>query len=412
MCVDAHPTGLLMAIYHLALSLVRRRPPQGGRGRSSVAAAAYRAGERLTDERTGIVHDYRRRAGSVHGTEVLVPVAAPPFARVRSSLWNAVEHTERRVDARVAREVNVAIPRELSRASMQQVVRDFAREAFVRHGMVVDVAWHDLDSPNPHAHMMVTTRPVDADGFAVTKPRNWNSVAMLQEWRALWEAHCNDALEREGRRSRVDRRSLAAQGVPRLPLVHVGPRWTALNRERPGTPLPMRDQRSQANAAIAEINAAREARWQDNRTVAARSAAAHYDRLIELWHRDHSRSRLRAIVRKPVPSVDRFIERLPEYRTRLREVEEAAKRAGLALGVEVAGALAHVEELREGMRRWVDGLRDQFQELVDRLRERRVAAQGALRQVEDLEARAGQWRTMVRDDIPAHLDRRTLGGSA
>ena len=167
-----------MAIYRCSISVVSRSA-----GRSAVAAAAYRSGERLTDERDGgKVHDYTRRTTPI-STEILTPDDAPAWTRDRGQLWNRAEAAERRSDAQLAREVQLAIPVELSPAASRDLVREYVREQFVSRGMVADVAYHDLGGDQPHAHVMLTMRPIDGEDFAKRKERTWNDRERMAEWR-------------------------------------------------------------------------------------------------------------------------------------------------------------------------------------------------------------------------------------
>ena len=197
-----------MAIYHLRASVISR-----SQGRSATAAIAYRSAERIADRRTGLVFDYAAKAGVEH-TEILAPADAPDWVRDRSELWNRVEEAERRRDSQVAREVRVALPSELSHAERVELVRAFAQEQFVDRGMVADVALHapgrDGDERNHHAHILLTTRELDAEGFGA-KERGWNKVEILEGWREAWARESNAALERCGARERVDHRTLVAQ---------------------------------------------------------------------------------------------------------------------------------------------------------------------------------------------------------
>ena len=193
-----------MAIYHFSAQMVSRST-----GASAVAGAAYRSGENMTDERTGEQHDYRRR-DDLDGVEILTPRDSPAWAQDRAQLWNAVEAAERRKDAQVAREVRVAIPRELRPDDGRALVRDYAQRAFVDRGMVADIACHGGQGENPHAHIMLTTRSISPEGFG-QKDRSWNTKALLTSWREDWAATANRALERLGHADRIDHRTLAAQ---------------------------------------------------------------------------------------------------------------------------------------------------------------------------------------------------------
>lgn len=212
------------------------------KGRNAIKAAAYRAGERLRDEGKGEAFDYSRRRGVVH-TEILLPDGAPEWMADREKLWNHVEAIEKRRDAQVAREINIALPHELSAAERKELLLNFVREHFVRRGMVADVCFHNPipekgDSPqNFHAHVMLTMRQATSKGLRAVKTREWNSDELLNQWRSAWAEQQNRALERAGHRSRVDHRTLEAQqaeasargdraaaiALDRTPEIHVGP---------------------------------------------------------------------------------------------------------------------------------------------------------------------------------------------
>jgi len=241
-----------VAIFHLSTTSVSRST-----GRSAVAAAAYRTGDLLTNERDGVTHDYRQRRGVEH-TETVTPDGGPAD---RGALWNAAEAAERRKDARTAREWVLAIPAELvpkdqrtrdliTGSPDRELVREFAQALAERYGVAVDVAIHapdrQGDQRNHHAHLLATTRQVsrDAAGGLVlgekatlelsdTKRRSLGLGSAADEVtaiRGLWEQMANRALEREGHRARIDARSLAAQGIDRPATVHVGPAGTAMER--------------------------------------------------------------------------------------------------------------------------------------------------------------------------------------
>lgn len=197
-----------MAIYHLSAKIVSRST-----GRSSVAAAAYRSGSQLRDERTGQDHDYTRKGGVAH-SEIVAPDNAPDWMRDRAALWNAVERVEKRRDAQLAREIEVALPRELAAERRADLVRGFVRTEFVDRGMIADFAVHvgraRDGGDQPHAHIMLTTRELMGEGFG-PKNREWNGADKLEGWRARWAEHVNAELERGGHEARVDHRSLDAQ---------------------------------------------------------------------------------------------------------------------------------------------------------------------------------------------------------
>lgn len=234
-----------MAIYHLSAKVIGKSS-----GRSSVAAAAYRSAERLVDERTGLVHDYTRRRGEIE-CWIQAPEQAPEWARNREELWNRVEASEKRRDSQLCREVEVALPKELSREEQGELVRGFVREKFVSSGMVADVAIHRGDENNPHAHVLLTTREVHPEGFG-RKAREWNRRELLGEWREAWTERTNRELERVGSRERIDHRSFASRGIDREPSVHEGP--SVRQMEARGIPT----ERGSLNRAVTELNRQRE----------------------------------------------------------------------------------------------------------------------------------------------------------
>jgi ATP-dependent exoDNAse (exonuclease V) alpha subunit len=208
-----------MAIYRLSASYVKR-----SEGRSVVACAAYRAGVALDHERTGQSFDYRRRRGVLHA-EILAPVNAPAWIRDRAQLWNRIEAIERRKDAQLAREIQLALPHELDAAARIELVRGYVVAELVSLGMVADVALHAPgdkgDERNFHAHVLLTLRPVEGEGFG-DKCRAWNETERLEQWRAAWADHVNRALEDAKVMARVDHRSLAGQGIDRAPQLKLG----------------------------------------------------------------------------------------------------------------------------------------------------------------------------------------------
>ena len=147
-----------MAIYHLEAKMVSR-----GAGRSAVAASAYLSCSRMLNEYDGVQHDYTRKQG-LAWQAVFLPPMAPPEWQDREKLWNAVEEAEKTKDSRLAREFVAALPIELSRQQQIELLQDFIREQFVDEGMCADVAIHDTDGHNPHAHILLTVRPLDEHG--------------------------------------------------------------------------------------------------------------------------------------------------------------------------------------------------------------------------------------------------------
>ena len=210
-----------MAIFHLSAKVISR-----GKGQSAIAAAAYRSGERLRDEQANEQKFYTARAERIEFTGIMAPKDAPEWAHDRNRLWNEAERAEKRKDAQLAREIEVALPHELTAQQREWLVKDFAREGFVRKGYAVDIAIHapdkDSDARNHHAHLMVTMRRLGAEGFTGDKDRSLNKREQLGEWREQWAHLANRHLERHGHAARIDHRSLKEQGVEREPGIHLG----------------------------------------------------------------------------------------------------------------------------------------------------------------------------------------------
>jgi Ti-type conjugative transfer relaxase TraA len=209
-----------MAIYHFSAKVIQR-----SHGRSAVAAAAYRSASALEDARLGQTFDYRAKDGVVH-SEIIAPEGAPGRWQDRSTLWNEVEAIERRKDAVLAREIEFALPRELSRAEGIALAQDFVREQFVARGMVADLNVHWPRDPDgevkPHAHVMLSMRAVEGDGFG-KKQRDWNDVGLLRTWRERWAELSNERLLALGHDITIDHRSFAAQGIALEPQNKIGP---------------------------------------------------------------------------------------------------------------------------------------------------------------------------------------------
>lgn len=234
-----------MAICHFDTKSISR-----GAGRSAIAAAAYRAGERLRDERTGKLHNYSRREDVSH-KEILLPShlrgADAAWATDRASLWNAAERAERQRNSRVAREYQVALPAELGAEHRLQLARTFAQELADRHNVAVDLAVHaprpEGDPRNYHAHLLVTTREVTAAGLGAKAGLDMNSdeqrrrgppfgIAEIKALRERWAVLNNAAFAAAGLAVRIDHRSLRAQGIEREPTPRIP--FTAFRMERRG----------------------------------------------------------------------------------------------------------------------------------------------------------------------------------
>lgn len=248
-----------MAIYHLSVKAVSRSA-----GRSATAAAAYRAGEKIVDERTGEIHDYTRKGG-VESADIVLPDGAPEWATDRAKLWNAAELAEKRKDACVAREFEVALPSELSPAERRRLALDFAKDMANREGCAVDVAIHapgkEGDNRNHHAHILRTTRKVEADGLGAkldTEKAGRKRSEDLEAVRARWADMTNERLRENGIAARIDHRSLEAQGIDREPTQHLGPAASGYER-RTGQPSDKRiQQESEAVERLTKAKAAGE----------------------------------------------------------------------------------------------------------------------------------------------------------
>ena len=265
-----------MAIYHLSVQIIGRSS-----GKSAVASSAYRAGEKIQDERIGETYDYTKKRG-VDYTEILTPSNAPEWASDRSRLWNEVEKIETSKNSRLAREVNIALPKELTRDQQIELIRSFAKAQFVDKGMVADIALHNLAGENPHAHVMMTVRPfnedstwgakskkeymLNGDGEKIKLPSgqfksrkidsvNWNDKETLEDWRKEWASQTNKALEKASVQERIDHRSYKDQGSKQIPQIHVGVHATAMERRKSN---PIKTELGDINRGIIELNAERD----------------------------------------------------------------------------------------------------------------------------------------------------------
>ena len=219
-----------MAIYHLSVKPVSR-----GGGRSATAASAYRAAELVRDHTTGQTFDYSRKRGVEHA-EIVLPTAAAKrdinWARNREALWNAAERAENRSNSRVAREYEVALPHELSKAQRLELVHSFAAEIANRHRVAVDFAIHaphrEGDTRNHHAHVLATTRVIEPGGLGEKATIEWSDTNRrkaelepakkeIEAIRERWAQLANEKLLEHGIPARIDHRSLAAQGIEREP---------------------------------------------------------------------------------------------------------------------------------------------------------------------------------------------------
>ena len=246
-----------MALYHFSADQISR-----GSGQSAVASAAYRAGEKLTDDYYGQIHDYTKKQGVIL-SEIILPPHAPDRFADRETLWNEVEKVEKNKKAQLAYSYDFALQNELSMDENIRIAREFIAENFTSRGMIVDMAVHQPgrdsdDIPNPHVHVMVPMRPLNEDGtwgnkqhreyvldengnrirdgngnyiFNAVKNNDWGDPETLVEWRANWAKKVNEAFEQNGISARVDHRSCVEQGLDLLPQIHEGPVVRAMEKK-------------------------------------------------------------------------------------------------------------------------------------------------------------------------------------
>ena len=223
-------------------------------GQSAIAAAAYRAGEKLYSDYYDEYSDYTRKGGVIY-SEIILPPHAPPEYQDRATLWNAVEHAERHKKAQLAYSFDIALQNELTMEENIELARKFVQRCFVEKGMVADLAIHQPDKgdggiPNPHFHVLTTMRPINPDGtwgqkqkreylvdkngdpvldsngkpkFNAVATTDWHCPETLEAWRKAWCDMVNDAFERNGITERIDHRSYERQGLDLIPTIHEGP---------------------------------------------------------------------------------------------------------------------------------------------------------------------------------------------
>ncbi|WP_426032786.1 MobQ family relaxase [Caulobacter sp. DWP3-1-3b2] len=245
-----------MAQYRLEVKTIQRSA-----GRSVVAAAAYRSGSLLIDERLGMEFDFSSKNDIAH-SEIMAPEGAPAALQGRSALWNAAEASERRKDAVPAQEVLLSLPHELTDLQRRELVRDFVREHLVAKGMIADINIHRPgktgDDRNHHAHILVTTRGVGPSGFG-RKDREWNHAQFVRGLREPWAEVQNEHLRRHlgPGAPQVSDESLAARGIDRDPTVHLGPEASALERKN------VRSDRGVINRAVGLENSEKASKRRD-----------------------------------------------------------------------------------------------------------------------------------------------------
>lgn len=337
-----------MAIFHLSVNLISRKA-----GRSSTAAAAYRAAERIEDERTGEVYDYSRRSG-VESAELVLP-SGVEWQPERAAFWNAVEAKNKRADAQVAREFVVALPADLDAGARRDLAVQFARVIVDRYQVGADVAIHAPgrgDDRNHHAHILTTTNRVEVSGKLGNKVRELDGIAAsragegpnaVEQLRSTWADLTNQALEQAGSLARVDHRTLADQGIGRTPTVHLGPAAFGYERRTGGTSRKRADFEVEAEASerLRQAKAAGDLeRHQVERTIldlsgelsAAKSEQSRRDRMsvqevdAEIW-------RLRPEPVCDLVAQDPVVVRMGQERQALsRALQEASTNEGTAKG--------------------------------------------------------------------------------
>lgn len=241
-----------MAIYHCSIKIIGR-----GKGKSAVRSAAYRAGENIKNDYDGQTYDYTRKRGVIH-TEILIPDHAPRDYFDRAVLWNAVEQIEKAKNAQLAREIEIALPVELPMEQNISLAREYAEKFFVSAGMCADICVHDTGNGNPHAHIMLTLRPIEPDGAWGAKSKkeyilddngkriklpsgedksrkvytvDWNEQSRAEEWRGGWADMVNRYLSEHGITERIDHRSYERQGVDTIPSIHMGVAASQMERK-------------------------------------------------------------------------------------------------------------------------------------------------------------------------------------
>jgi len=230
-----------MAIFHLAVKILSR-----GKGQSAIAAASYRSGEKIRDEIENVIKDSRHGKGGVEYAEVI------GFPGSREMLWNLAEQSEKRKDARTAREIEIALPAELSLVQRIELVKDYAKDLISRYGMACDISLHkpERGDNNYHAHILTTVRAVEGDKLG-GKIKSLDSIKGGEEItkiREAWERFINAALGRAQIEEEVSSKSLEEQGIDRIATIHEG------HKDSPG-----RDERHALNEKIKAVNAEREA---------------------------------------------------------------------------------------------------------------------------------------------------------
>lgn len=355
-----------MASYHCSIKPVSR-----GKGRSGTAAAAYRAGVCLSDERTGEIHDYTRRSG-VESTDLVLPHGVDID---REQLWNTAENSEKRKDARVAREFEIALPAELTPAERRELATDFAKNLVAKYGVAADVAVHEPnrkgDQRNHHAHILITTRQLTAQGLGEKTDLEREDKALraqgrpsgreqIEALRADWATRCNTALERAGHQERVSHKSLEAQGIDREPTSHLGPVATAMERRGIQTDR-------------GDLNRAKTVQGQQAERQELVSLERQQQGIQAARQRFHKEVAARAVAKAEAEEKERQRKQQEAERERKRQAERAAleKQYGQVVGMLVCPESLSAARSRTEYGRYLDRLQaatpDQRAEMMEEL---------------------------------------------
>jgi len=240
-----------MAIFHMSFQNI-----SAGKMRSAVASASYRSGEKLFSDKEGKSYFYKRDV--MPEAFILTPKNAPEWAKDRQQLWNEVEKKDRKANSRYAKEFNVALPIELSEQEQKDLLTKYVQENFVNSGMVADVAIHRDHPDNPHAHVMLTNRPFNADGTWANKTKteyildkngnktktpagnvrnrkiwlvDWDKKEKIPEWRKNWANAVNQVLEAKNFPDRISEKSYEEQGIDEVATQHEGINSQKENRQ-------------------------------------------------------------------------------------------------------------------------------------------------------------------------------------
>jgi len=327
-----------MAIYHFDAKIISR-----AKGQSSVASASYRSGEKLVDERTGETKYYSREVKPE--TMILTPSNAPEWATDRQRLWNEVERIEKNKNSQLAREVEVALPKELSNDQQRELIKNYVQEQFVNKGMVADIAIHRDDQNNPHAHVMLTMRAfkengewankkkkeylLDEDGNKILdkngKPRyntvsltDWDKKENVGIWREQWANHANKSLEKAGSKERISHLSHEARGLETKPTVHLGHIASAMEKRGVKTELgDINRERQEYNAAVIDLQKVREEKQRLEKEIQEKKKS-----------QDFSTDAEKVAIKKAVPVVGGYVtlekiskrqEQLNKWETKLEK---------------------------------------------------------------------------------------------